>query len=441
MVFKRKIYERFLDWKKNWADKRALLVQGARRIGKSTIVEEFGKNEYETYILINFQTDLNKVETLFKNDIFNLDTFFRNLSLLYGVKLIERKSLIIFDEVQLFPLARQSIKQLVADGRYDYIETGSLITLKQNVDNILIPSEERSINMYPLSFEEFLWAKGDTVTADVIKDCFFNLKPLGQVAHRKILNDYMLYVAVGGMPQAVAELLDSNDFSRVDEVKRDILKLYKDDLKKLDAKYRFSTALILDAVPSELSSQSRLFRSVALGKNNRASKTYSSYEAISDSMIVNIANNCTDPNIGLNMTKDYSAQKIYMGDTGLLVTAIFADSKLPIAQSVYKQLIVDKLGVNMGTVMENAVAQALVCVGYELFFHRFDRYEIDFLLTSGKKLLPVEVKSSSYSRHKSLDNFRDKYSGRVKNSYVIYGKDLKCAGNVTYIPFYMADLL
>lgn len=441
MVFKRKIYDRFLDWKKNWADKRALLVQGARRIGKSTIVEEFGKNEYETYILINFQTDLNKVETLFKNDISDLDTFFRNLSLLYGVKLIERKSLIIFDEVQLFPLARQSIKQLVADGRYDYIETGSLITLKQNVDNILIPSEERSINMYPLSFEEFLWAKGDTVTADVIKDCFFNLKPLGQVAHRKILNDYMLYVAVGGMPQAVAELLDSNDFSRIDEVKRDILKLYRDDLKKLDAKYRFSTALILDAVPSELSSQSRLFRSVALGKNNRAAKTYSSYEAISDSMIVNIANNCTDPNIGLNMTKDYSAQKIYMGDTGLLVTAIFADSNLPIAQSVYKQLIVDKLGVNLGTVMENAVAQALVCSGYELFFHRFDRYEIDFLLTSGKKLLPVEVKSSSYSRHKSLDNFQDKYSDRVKNSYVIYGKDLKCEANVTYIPFYMADLL
>lgn len=441
MVFKRKIYERFLDWKKNWAGKRALLVQGARRIGKSTIVEEFGKNEYETYILINFQTDLNKVEALFKNDISDLDTFFRNLSLLYGVKLIERKSLIIFDEVQLFPLARQSIKQLVADGRYDYIETGSLITLKQNVENILIPSEERSINMYPLSFEEFLWAKGDTVTTEVIKDCFLNIKPLGQVAHRIILNDYMLYVAVGGMPQAVEELLESNDFSRVDEVKRDILKLYRDDLKKLDAKYRFSTALILDAISSELSTQSKLFRSIVLGKNARAAKTYSSYEAISDSMIVNIANNCTDPNVGLNITKDYSSQKIYMGDTGLLVTAIFADSKLPIEESIYKQLIVDKLGVNMGTVMENAVAQALVSSGHELLFHRFDRYEVDFLLTSEKKLLPIEVKSSSYSRHKSLDNFQDKYSDRVKNQYVIYSKDLKREGNVTYIPFYMTAFL
>lgn len=441
MVLKRKIYEQFLDWKKNWAGKRALLVQGARRIGKSTIVEEFAKNEYESYILINFQTDLIKVQQLFKDDISDLDTFFRNLSLLYGKRLIERKTLIIFDEVQLFPLARQSIKQLVADGRYDYIETGSLITLKQNVENILIPSEEKSINMYPLDFEEFLWAKGDTVTADIIKDCFLNLKPLGQVSHRKVLKDFMLYVAVGGMPQSVIELLESNDFTRVDEVKRDILKLYRDDLKKLDAKYRFSTSLILDAIPSELSTQSRLFRTIMLGKNKRTSKMYSSYEAIKDSMIVNIANNCTDPTIGLNRSKDYSTQKIYMGDTGLLVTSIFADSKLPIEESIYKQLIVDKLGVNIGMVMENVVAQSLVCSGYELFFHRFDRYEVDFLLTIGKKLVPIEVKSSAYDTHKSLDNFQHKYSERVKTSYVIYGKDLKREGNITYIPFYMTMFL
>lgn len=441
MVLKRKIYQSFLDWKANWAGKRALLVQGARRIGKSTIVEEFAKNEYETYILINFQTDLNKVEQLFKNDISDLNTFFRNLSLLYGTRLIERKTLIIFDEVQLFPLARQSIKQLVADGRYDYIETGSLITLKQNVENILIPSEEKSINMYPLDFEEFLWAKGDEVTPDIIKDSFLNLKPLGQVAHRKVMNDFLLYVAVGGMPQAVIELIESNDFSRVDEVKRDILKLYHDDLKKLDSKYRFSTALILDAIPSELSTQSKLFRSVMLGKNRRASNTYSSYEAIKDSMIVNIANNCTDPSVGLNRTKDYQRQKIYMGDTGLFVTAVFADSKMPIEQSIYKQLILDKPSVNIGMVIENAVAQALTASGHELLFHRFDRYEIGFLLTSGKKLLPIEVKSSSYSSHKSLDNFQTKYSDRVKESYVIYGKDVKREGNITFIPFYMTMFL
>lgn len=441
MIFKRKIYSKLLEWKANWSGKRALLIQGARRIGKSTIVEEFAKNEYETYILINFQSDFSKVDNLFKNEISDLDSFFRTLSLIYGKRLIERKSLIIFDEVQFSPLARQSIKQLVADGRYDYIETGSLITLRQNIENILIPSEERSINMYPMDFEEFLWARGDAITADILKDCYLNVKPLGQQAHRKVLREYMLYVAVGGMPQAISELLESNDFSRVDEVKRDILKLYRDDLKKLDSKYNFSASLILDAIPSELSTQSKLFRSIALGKNKRTSRIYSSYEAIKDSMIVNIANNCTDPTVGLNRTKDYSSQKIYMGDTGLFVTAIFADSKLPINESIYKQLIVDKLGVNIGMVMENAIAQSLVCSGHELYFHRFDRYEVDFLLSFGKKLQPIEVKSSSYSSHKSLDRFKEKYSERINKSYVIYGKDVKQEGDITYIPFYMAMFL
>ena len=441
MAFKRKIYSVFSDWKRNWAGKRALLVQGARRIGKSTIVEEFGKNEYKTYILINFQTDLYKVEELFKNDISDLDTFFRNLSLIYGTKLYERESLIIFDEVQLYPLARQSIKQLVADGRYDFIETGSLISLRQNVDKILIPSEEKSVNMYPMDFEEFLWAKGDEVTSEAIRQAFESGKPLGDAAHRKIMKDFRLYMAVGGMPQAVAELLESNDFSRVDEVKRDILNLYENDLKKIDGSYKLYTSLIFKAIPSELSSHSRLFKAATLGKNVRVSRNYNSFAAINDSMIVNTAYNCTDPHIGFALTKDYSKQKIYMGDTGLLVTSIFADSKLPIEQSIYKQLIVDKLGVNIGMVMENAVAQALTSSGYELFFHRFDRYEVDFLLTSGKKLLPIEVKSSSYSTHKSLDNFQAKYSDRVKNSYVIYSKDIKREGNITYLPFYMTMFL
>ncbi|HBD06046.1 MAG TPA: ATPase [Firmicutes bacterium] len=441
MIFKRKIYDKLLDWKKNWSDKRALLVQGARRIGKSTIVEEFAKNEYETYILINFQKDINKVESLLKYDISDLDSFFRSLSLIYGTRLIPRKTLIIFDEVQLFPLARQSIKQLVEDGRYDYIETGSLITLKQNVENILIPSEEKRINMYPMDFEEFLWAKGDFVTCSILKTLFEKLEPLGQAAHRRVMRDYMLYVAVGGMPQAVNELLETNDFSRVDEVKRDILNLYRDDLKKLDAKNRFSTSLILNAVPSELSTKSKMFRSVALGKNARVTRAYSSYEAIKDSMIVNIANNCKDPNVGFNLTKDYGKQKIYMGDTGLLVTAIFEDSNKPIEESIYKQLIIDKLQVNTGMIMENAVAQTLVSLGYDLYFHTFDRYELDFMLSSGKKLIPIEVKSSSYMSHKSLDMFEAKYSDRIKTSYVIYGKDIKRKGNVTFIPFYMAMFL
>jgi len=440
MIFKRKIYDKLLDWKNNWSEKYALLVQGARRIGKTTIVEQFAIKEYTSYIMINFQKDFNKVKGLF-DDFSDTNTFFRNLSLIYGKQLFPKKSVIIFDEIQLYPVARQSIKQLVADGRYNIIETGSLITLKQNVEKILIPSEEMQINMYPLDFEEFLWANNDFSTCNILKECFVNKQPLGQVAHRKLMNQYMLYVAVGGMPQAINELLESNDFSRVDEIKRNILNLYYEDLKKLDATYKFSTSLILEAIPSELSTQSRLFRSIVLGKNIRNSKVYSSYEAIKDSMIVNVANNCTDPNIGLNLTKDYFKQKIYMGDTGLLVTAIFADSNHKLEQSIYKQLILNKLSVNLGMVMENVVAQTLTSLGYNLYFHRFNKYEIDFLLSSNKKLIPIEVKSSSYKTHKSLDYFNIKYSNRVHTSYIIYGKDLKVESNITYIPFYMTMFL
>jgi len=440
MIFKRKIYDKLLDWKNNWSEKYALLVQGARRIGKTTIVEQFAIKEYTSYIMINFQKDFNKVKGLF-DDFSDTNTFFRNLSLIYGKQLFPKKSVIIFDEIQLYPVARQSIKQLVADGRYNIIETGSLITLKQNVEKILIPSEEMQINMYPLDFEEFLWANNDFSTCNILKECFVNKQPLGQVAHRKLMNQYMLYVAVGGMPQAINELLESNDFSRVDEIKRNILNLYYENLKKLDATYKFSTSLILEAIPSELSTQSRLFRSIVLGKNIRNSKVYSSYEAIKDSMIVNVANNCTDPNIGLNLTKDYFKQKIYMGDTGLLVTAIFADSNHKLEQSIYKQLILNKLSVNLGMVMENVVAQTLTSLGYNLYFHRFNKYEIDFLLSSNKKLIPIEVKSSSYKTHKSLDYFNIKYSNRVHTSYIIYGKDLKVESNITYIPFYMTMFL
>jgi len=438
MVFKRKIYEKLLDWKKNWAGKRALLIQGARRIGKSTIVESFAQREYKSYILINFQSDLSKVEDIFKQDVSDLDVFFRNLSLVYGKQLFPRESLIVFDEVQLFPLARQSIKQLVADGRYDFIETGSLITLKQNVDKILIPSEEKSIDMYPMDFEEFLWAKGDIVTGDIIREAFENKKPLGDVAHRKILKDFRLYMTVGGMPQAVRELLETNDFGRVDEVKRDILTLYENDFKKLDGRYRLSTSLILQAIPSELSSHSRLFKTTTLGKNARVTRNYNSFEAIKDSMIVNIAYNSTDPSVGLALNKDYSKQKIYMGDTGLLVSQIFRDSNTTINESIYKQLIVDKLGVNMGMIMENVIAQMLKANGHDLYFCTFDQYEVDFLVPQGKKLIALEVKSSSYKSHTSIDRFNVKYSDRVKMNYIIYSKDLKKEGNVTFIPFYMA---
>lgn len=440
MIFKRKIYNELLKWKETQEGKKALLVQGARRIGKSTVVEEFAKREYESYVLINFQTDLDLIKPLF-NNINNLDSFFRDLSLAYGKKLIKRKSLIIFDEVQLFPKARQSIKQLVNDGRYDFIETGSLISLIQNVQNILIPSEEKSINMYPMDFEEFLRAIGDEITPIYLRNSFNEKRSLGEVIHRKIMKDFMLYVAVGGMPQAINELLESNDFTKIDDVKRDILDLYKKDLKKLDLEYKYSTSLIFNSIPSELSSSSRLFKTVSIGKNLKTSRIYSSYEAIKESMTVNIANNCNDPNFGFNLTKDYSKQKIYMNDTGLLVSAIFKDSSKPIENSIYKDLILKKLSINLGMVMENVVAQTLVSNGYDLYFHRFDRYEIDFLISSNKKLIPIEVKSSSYSSHKSLDKFKTKYKNRVSKSYLIYGKDLKCEENITFIPFYMTMFL
>ena len=440
MTFKRKIYTQFKDWKAKWADRRSLLVQGARRIGKSTIVEEFAKNEYTSYILINFQSDLPKVKSLFE-DISNLDSFFRSLSLIYGKKLIPHESLIIFDEIQLFPLARQSIKQLVADGRFHYMETGSLITLRQNVEKILIPSEEKCINMHPMDFEEFLWAKGDEITVDLIRENFMQKKPLGDAVHRKIIKDFRLYMAVGGMPQAVAELLESNDYARVDEVKRDIITLYHNDLKKLDSRYSLSTSLIFDAVPSELSSHSRLFKATALGRNARVSRNYSSFEAIKDSMIVNIANNCSDPNFAFNLNKDIASQKIFMGDTGILTTQIFMNSQLPIQESIYKQLIVDKISLNLGMVFENVTAQILRSQGYDLYFHNFDHHEIDFMLSNGKKIIPIEVKSSAYKNHRSLDLFCQKYSAQVSEPYVIYAKDVKYENNVTFIPFYMAMFL
>lgn len=441
MIFKRKIYSKMLDWKNNWANERALLIQGARRIGKSTIVEEFGKKEYKSYILINFQSDLAKVKSLFENDISDLDSFFRKLSLLYGTSLYPNDSLIIFDEIQLFPLARQSIKQLVKDGRYHYIETGSLISLKQNVKDILIPSEERSMEMYPLDFEEFLWAMGRDNAIDLLKDSFDHIKPLGETVHREMMELYRTYLVVGGMPQAIDELLKSNDFSRVDEVKQDILNLYRSDLKKTDSDNRLSTSLILNAVPSELSSHSKVFKITALDKNARLSRTLSSFQAIEDSKIVNIAYNATDPTVGLNRTKDYRKQKIYLNDTGLLVTQIFRDSDEKIENSIYKQIIFDKIGVNLGTILENSIAQMLKANDHDLYFHMFDHYEIDFLLSEGKKLIPIEVKSSSYSSLKSIDEFNRKNPDRIKTNYVIYSKDINRVGNITYIPFYMTMFL
>lgn len=440
MAFKRKIYNQLLDWKNKWAGRRALIIEGARRVGKSTIAEEFARREYKSYVILNFQQDGEKARKLFEN-ISDLASFFIELSLSYGKRLYERESLVIFDEVQMFPKARESIKQLVNDGRYDYLETGSLISIQKNVKDILIPSEERSVEMFPMDFEEFLWAKGDDVTISLLKERYDCLKPLGS-AHRKILKDFRLYMAVGGMPQAVDELLRSNDLSRVDEVKRDILRLYREDLRKLDNDESLHTSVIFDSLPAELSSHSRLFKASAFGKNKRIAREINSFETLNDSMIVNTAYRCSDPHISMALNKDMQKRKVYMGDTGLLVSEIFKNSNVPINESVYVQLIMDKLNVNLGMITENIVAQLLRIKGYNLFFYTFDHYEVDFILVSGNKIIPVEVKSSSYQSHKSLDVFRQRYSDRTANtSYVIYGKDLKKEGSVVYIPFYMTMFL
>ena len=441
MIYKRKIYDKLLDWKTNWADRRALLIQGARRIGKSTIVEEFARKEYDSYILINFQFDLPKVRSLF-DDMSSLDDFFRNLSLVYGVRLYEKKSLIIFDEIQRFPPARESIKQLVLDGRYHFLETGSLISLRRNVENILIPSEERRINMYPMDFEEFLWALGDNITADSIRENFRTRKPFGDAVHRTILRKYRTYLAVGGMPEAVSEFINTNNYENVDLIKRDILELYESDLKKLDDESRLSTSLILKAVPSELSTSSSLFRTVSLGKDIRERRSYSSFDAISESMIVNMAYCTADPGFAPAFSRDFTRQKIYMGDTGLFVTQIFRSSNVPINESIYVPLVTGKISMNLGMIIENAVAQALVASGHDLYFYMFDHYEIDFLIPHDRKVIPIEAKSSEYATHKSLDVFCEKYSSRVDNNrYVIYSKDLRKEGNIIYIPFYMAMCL
>ncbi len=411
------------------------------KVGKSTIVEEFARREYKSYILINFQSDRKKVEELF-DDISSLDDFFRNLSLIYGVRLFKGESLIVFDEVQLFPRARESIKQLVLDARYHYMEAGSLISLRRNVENILIPSEERIINMYPMDFEEFLWASGDEMTADAIRENFNVLRSFGDVLHRTLMKKFRTYLAVGGMPEAVAEFLLTNDYQNVDLVKRDIITLYEEDLKKLDDESNLSTSLIFRAVPSELSSSSRLFRTVAIGENARMRRVYSSFDAIEESMIVNIASSSMDPGFAPALTKNFIRQKIYMADTALLVCQIFQSSKAPINDSIYISLVTDKISLNLGFVMENAVAQALRSNGHDLYFYIFDHYEIDFLIPNGKKVIPIEVKSSSYSSHKSLDVFCEKYSDRVDNRrYVIYSKDLKKEGSTIFIPFYVAMCL
>lgn len=443
IFFKRKMYERMLKWKNERNGDSALLIQGARRIGKSTLAEEFARKEYRSYILIDFAVAPAEVYDLFK-DISDLNYIFLRLQLIYQVQLIERNSVIIFDEIQKAPLARQAIKYLVKDHRYDYIETGSLITVHKSSVDILLPSEETRVDMFPMDYEEFRWALGDTATIPLLRTAFEKRIPLGDAVHRKLMRDFRLYMLVGGMPKAVAEYIKTNHLGAVDLIKRDIVSLYEEDFWKLDDTGR--AAAMFDAIPAQLSKNASRYQISTAIPGEKPDRVTSVVKMMNDCMATNVAYHSNDPNIGLALTMDHERFKIYASDTGLFVTLAFKDKGFT-ENSIYEKLLNDKLSTNLGYVYENVIAQMLRASGKQLFYHTIPTpdgkkyYEIDFLIADEHKVSPIEVKSSGYKSHTSLDVFCKKYSDRIQNRYIIYTKDLKREQGIDYIPVYMTMFL
>ncbi len=440
-IFKRKLYNRLLEWKNNQNGKTAILVEGARRVGKSTLVEQFAKNEYDSYILIDFNEASEEVKSLFKN-LMNKDYIFLQLQSFYNVVLKERKSAIIFDEVQNCPLARQAIKYLVKDGRYDYIETGSLISIKKSTKDITIPSEEERVTLYPMDYEEFRWALGDDATVPLLRTFYEQRLPLGQV-HRDKMRDFRLYMLVGGMPQAVSSYIETNNFSMVDHTKRGIIKVYLEDFQKLDTTGRLETLFM--EIPSQLSQTNNRYKPYSILGNVDNAKLQELLRNLEDSKTVHFAYHSNDPNVGMSLTKDISRYKIFCADTGLFVTLAFWDKDYT-ENVIYQKLLNDKLSANLGYVYENVIAQLLTSSGNKLFYYTWPRdethsYEIDFLLSRGAKLHPIEVKSSGYNSHKSLDVFCEKFSNIIEKCYLIYTKDLTKDGKVLLVPAYMTQFL
>ena len=450
MVFKRKVYDKLLEWKKLSAGASAVLLEGARRIGKSTIVEEFAKNEYDDYMILDFARENKDVRNNFIENMDDLDSFFRNLFLLKGKSLNGKNCVIIFDEVQLFPYARQAIKYLVADGRYEYIETGSLISIRKNVKDILIPSEEYRIKMYPMDFEEYLWALNDTVTIPAITEAFQKRRALGDAIHRKIMKTFRTYMVVGGMPQAVEALVSGKTFAQIDFVKRNILSLYEEDLSKYDNENREKASVIYKTLPEQLENKNSHFKFSLLDKNARYQNYVDAVSFIAESMIGNECINVTKPEVSLELFADRSNFKLYMGDTGLLVTQVMKNRD-DSDEDLYKSLIVGNLGINQGMILENMVAQMLRASGYDLYFHEYlyrpegssreKKYEIDFMTVKKKKICPIEVKSSGYTSHKSFDYLIRKYQLKMEDRYIIYTKDLKYQDGILYLPIYMTMLI
>ena len=442
-MFKRKIYAKLVEWKDESQGRTALMIEGARRIGKSTVAEEFAKNEYESYILIDFSLAPQSVKDLF-DDLSDLNFFFLQLQLLFRVDLVERRSLIIFDEVQFFPKARQAIKHLVKDRRYDYLETGSLISIKKNVKDILIPSEEQKISMYPMDYEEFLWAVGDTATIPLIRQCFESRKPVGEQLNRRLMRDFRLYMLVGGMPQAVNEYIETNNFRKVDLVKRTVLSLYEEDFRKFDPSGRAS--MLFDAIPAQLPKNASRYQTTSVLKKSKPERLPEIIAEMENSKTVLISYHADDPNAGLSATEDISAFKMFVCDTGLFVTLMFKDRDFT-ENTIYEKLLNDKLSANLGYLYENAVAQTLAAGGNKLFYYTFPNessrhnYEIAFLLTRKAKICPIEVRSSGYKAHVSVDKFFEKYSSRILQKYLIYTKDFSKDTDTLCIPVYMTQFL
>ena len=451
MIMKRKIYQQLVEWKEQRQGEVALLIEGARRIGKSYIVEEFGRNEYDSYLLIDFNKAPQMVHEWFDLYLEDLDTLFLYLSQHYHVKLHERRSLIILDEIQLCKRARAAIKFLVADGRYDYIETGSLVSIKKNTEGIVLPSEERSLKMYPMDFEEFLWATGNETLMELIRKMYEDCKPMGQVFHRQAMDAFRKYMIVGGMPQAVKKYIETKDFDAVDEAKRDVLTIYRNDIFNYAGDQADKVASIFDQIPSQLSKHEKKFRLSALKPGAKYRDWDDAFFWLKDARIVNICYNSTEPNIGLKLNEERTTLKCYMNDTGLLISHAF-DERGIVSSDIYRKLLLEKLEVNEGMFMENMVAQMLTSSGHNLYFfsnsseNAEDRMEIDFLLqkdkvTSRHNIRPIEVKSGKNYTLSSLNKAMRKFSEHLTTPTVIHTSDLKIEGNITYLPIYMTPLL
>lgn len=448
---KRKIYDTLLHWKQTRNGTCAMLIDGARRVGKSYIAREFAQNEYKSYIFIDFNNADKQLLQIFEDYLTHLDDFFLFLSAYFKVTLYERDSLIVFDEVQLYPKARAAIKYLVADGRYDYLETGSLMSINANVRDIVIPSEEKHIKLYPMDFEEFTWAIGESQTFPVLRDFFNRKKPLGPL-HRSMMNLFRKYLLVGGMPQAVQTFVNTENFSMVDDVKRDILTLYRADISKYAAGYESKVRSIFDQIPAELQRHEKKFRFSNLKKTARFREYESSFLWLDDAMVINTCYASTEPTLGLRMRRDNLSLKCYMADTGLLISHAF-DEKMEDYNKLYVKLLLDKLEINQGMLMENIVAQMLRANNHPLyFFSQYsksvakDRMEIDFLilkteLTNRHNICPVEVKSTSRYTLNSLQKFRAKFAEYLSLPYIIHTGDFKLTEDICYLPVYMTPLL